>query len=198
MNLTTLNNQFHFNLPLDFIPPLIEERYLKYLSGKRKLHRSVLDYINSTIQTVSMPGVKFPVVSNPQNLHRKKIKWKTVGNIYDHFDEEVTVTFLNVDSNLNHMIMMDSLVNHYLDTDKTYDEPIVVTVLDERRNALYHVQYRDVMWTGLDGNTFGFNDQSFQNKTFTATFQYNFIDIEYVLDKTDIISNNTYGNLSTP
>lgn len=194
MNLTTVNNQFHFSLPLDFIPESREERYMDLLKAKRKLAPSVIDYINSTIQTVSFPSINFPVVNNPQILKRKQIKWKTVGNIYDLFDDTITVTFLNVDSNINYIIMLDVLMNHYLNVDKPYDSSIVVTMLDQNRQALYHIQFRDVIWTGMSDNTFAFNDSAVQNKTFTATFTYNFIDFEYVANKVDIITDNNYGN----
>lgn len=196
MNLGTLNNQFHFNLPLDFVPDGYEERYMKLLGDKRKLYSSVLDYLNSTIQSMSFPGIAFPTVSNPQILKRKQIKWKTVGNIYDLFDKTVTVTFLNVDSNLNYIIFMDILMNHYLNVEKPYDEALIITVIDQDRNALYHLQYRDVIWTGISDNNFAFNDQIVQSKTFTMTFEYNFIDFEYVADKIDIISKNGYNNLT--
>lgn len=195
MNLTTVNNQFHFNLPLDFIPESREERYMDLLKAKRKLAPSVIDYINSTIQSVSFPSINFPVVNNPQILKRKQIKWKTVGNIYDLFDDTITVTFLNVDSNINYIIMLDVLMNHYLNVDKPYDSSIVVTMLDQNRQALYHIQFRDVIWTGMSDNTFAFNDSAVQNKTFTATFTYNFIDFEYVANRLDIITDNTYGNI---
>ena len=145
MNLTTVNNQFHFNLPLDFIPESREERYMDLLKAKRKLAPSVIDYINSTIQSVSFPSINFPVVNNPQILKRKQIKWKTVGNIFDLFDDTITVTFLNVDSNINYIIMLDVLMNHYLNVDKPYDSSIVVTMLDQNRQALYHIQFRDVI-----------------------------------------------------
>lgn len=198
MNLTTLNNQFYFNLPADFIPEKYEERYLKMLGNKRKLYSSVVDYLNSTIQTISYPAIKFPTVANPQNKMRKIIKWKTVGNIYDLFDETITVTFLNVDSNINYIIFQDILMNHYLNVDAPYDKPIIITVLDQDRNALYHIQYRAVIWTGISDNTFAFNDQIVQNKTFTMTFEYTYIDYEYVADKIDIITGNSYEDPLNP
>lgn len=193
MNLTTLNNQFHFNLPADFIPTKLEERYMKLLGAKRKLYNSTIDYLNSTILSVSYPGIKFPLVSNPQITKRKKLTWKTVGNIYDLFDDTITVTFMNVDSNINYMIFQDLLINHYLNTDLSYDQSIVMTVIDENRNALFHVQFRAVIWTGIGDNLFAFNDQTVQNKTFTLTFAYNYIDIEYVADQIDVITNNNYN-----
>jgi len=196
MNLGTLNNQFHYNLPLDFIPKGYEETYMKLLGDKRKLYATVLDYLNSTIQSISFPGISFPVVSNPQILKRKKIKWKSVGNIYDLFDDTITVTFNNVDSNMNYIIFMDILMNHYLNVEKPYDAALIITTIDQNRKALYHIQFRDVIWTGISSNTFAFNDQTIQTKTFTLTFMYNFIDFENVSSKTDIITGNAYNNLT--
>lgn len=192
MNLTTVNNQFYFSLPSDFIPEGYEERYMKLLGNRRKVYSTVLDYLNSTIQTITYPAIKFPTVSNPQIIKRKVIKWKTVGNIFDLFDPTVTVTFLNVDGNLNFLIMQDILVNHYLNVERPYDKPLLITVLDQNRNAMYHIQYRSLIWTGISDNTFAFNDQVIQNKTFTMTFEYGYIDYEYVADKRDIITGGKY------
>lgn len=196
MNITTLNSQFHYNLPLDFVPAGYEETYMKLLGDKRKIYSTVLDYLNSTILSVSFPGITFPVVSNPQRLHTKKIKWKTVGNIFDMFEETITVTFINVDSNLNYIIFLDILMNHYMNTEKAYDAPLIITTIDINRKALYHIQFRDVIWTGLSNNTFAFNDQTVQSKNFTMTFEYNFIDFENISNKTDIITGNSYGGLT--
>lgn len=192
MNLNTVNNQFYFSLPADFIPEKYEERYMKLLGNRRKVYSTVLDYLNSTIQKISYPAIKFPTVSNPQILKRKILKWKTVGNIFDLYDPTVTVTFLNVDGNMNFLIMQDILVNHYLNVEKPYDAPLLMTVLDQNRNAMYHIQYRSLIWTGISDNEFAYNDQVIQNKNFTMTFEYGYIDYEYVADKTDIITGNKY------
>jgi hypothetical protein len=193
MNNITLNNQFHFTLPDIFIPDELEERYIELLGSKRKLYTRVIDYINSSIQTITFPGINFPTVSNPQNLKRKKIKWKTVGNIYDLYDETITITFLSVDANINYMIIHDILSNHYLNTDDAYDQNVLITAVDENKDAIYHISFRDVIWTGIGDNTFAYNDQTVQNKTFTVTFVYNFIDFMYVKDKKDVISGNSYS-----
>jgi len=145
MNNTTLNNQFNFTLPDNFVPDQLEERYLELLGSKRKLYVRVIDYINSSIQSISFPSINFPTVSNPQNLKRKKIKWKTVGNIYDLYDETITITFLNVDANINYMIMHDILTNHYLNVDDAYDQNILISAVDQNRDAIYHISFRDVI-----------------------------------------------------
>ena len=192
MNLGTINNQFHINLPIDFVPEELEDRYLAYLKSKNKIYSTVKDYLDSTCKTISYPGVTFPTVTNEQNIMRKKIKWKTVGNVYDLYDKEMTITFNDVDSKTNYLMMQDILTNHYLNTDIAYDQNIMVTVVDENRNALYHIQYRSVIWTGITPNTFSFGEQVVESKTFDISFTYNYIDIQWVLGKVDIISDNNY------
>jgi len=191
-NLTTLNNQFEFTLSPSFIPERLEKRYLGLLGSKRKLYRSVIDYINSSILTITMPSFTMDVAANPQVTRRKEIQYKAVGNVYDMFDKSVTITFKNVDSNLNYLMILDILTNHYLNTKRVYDDNIVVTVVDENRSALYHIQFREVIFTGLSDNTFAYNDAVIGSKTFTMTFTYNFLDVEFVKDKVDIISGNNY------
>jgi hypothetical protein len=97
-----------------------------------------------------------------------------------------------VDGNLNYLIFQDILINHYLNVEKPYDAPMIITALDQNRNAIYHIQYRSVIWTGISDNTLAYNDQVIQNKTFTMTFEYGYIDYEYTADKVDIISGNSY------
>lgn len=87
-------------------------------------------------------------------------------------------------------------MNHYMNTEKAYDAPLIITTIDINRKALYHIQFRDVIWTGLSNNTFAFNDQTVQSKNFTMTFEYNFIDFENISNKTDIITGNSYGGLT--
>jgi hypothetical protein len=193
MNLATLNNQFHFQLPIGFVPESLEDRYMKLLNDARKPYRTVLDYLNSTIQSINFPSIEFPVTSNPQNKLRKQITWKTVGNIYDQFDKNVTITFLDVDSKLNYFIILDILCNHYLNSEQPYDNSIIVTVVNERRRALYNIQFRSVIWTGLDGNQLAFNDAILSSKTFNATFAFNYIDFEFVNENKDMITNKKYG-----
>lgn len=191
-NLLTINNQFEFNFPVDFVKPEIEQRYLSYIKSKRKLHSSIREFLNSTVLSISFPSLTFNTVSNEQILHRKKIKWKAVDNVYDLFSNSITVTFNDVDSHINYFILMDILTTKYLDTDKAYDENIMITIVDENRNALYHIQFRDVIWTNLSDITLGYNEQSMGAPSFTAEFTYNFIDIKWVDSDTDIISENIY------
>lgn len=190
-NLSTVNNQFVYNLPLDFVPEYFEERYMKMLKNMRKPFLSALDYLNSTILDISWPSLTLPTVTQT-NKFGKETQWKGNQNIYDLFDKTGTITFNNVDSNLNYIMIMECLINNYLNTKKTYDSNLVLTMVDQNRKALYFAQYRSVIFTYQDGNKFAYNDQQISTKTFTINFTFNYFDIEFLYDKIDIIMNDKY------
>ncbi len=191
-NLSALNNQFHFNLPMDFVPEELEERYMKILKNWRKPYGSVIDYLNADIQDIGFPSLTLPTVT--QTMKRgKETLWKGNQNIYDLFDKKASITFNSVDSNFNYMVIRDCLVHHYLNTDKTYDSNIVMTMVDENRKALFFFQYRSVIFTYQDGMKFMYQTGAVANKTFTVDFTFNYFDQEFVADKIDVIMNSTYG-----
>lgn len=190
MNLNTVNNQFEFSLPADFVPQVVEDRFMPVLKAYRKVYNSVIDYINSTILDISFPGMTFPTVT--QTMKRgKETYWKGDQNIYDLFEKKGTITFNSVDSNFNHMIILNCLMEGYLNVNKTYDSPLIMTIVDENRKALFHVKYKSLIFTNIDGTKYGYNDQTIQNKNFTIGFVYNYMDIEFLSDKTDIITGDS-------
>lgn len=200
-NLLTIQNQFYAQLPISFVPDDLDERYMKLLGDKRKLYASAIDYLNSTMLDITFPSASVETIQNPQNLHRKEIKYKVVKNAYDLFEKEITLTFNNVDSNLNYMMFLELWFKHYLNTDSPYDEPLIITMVDQNRRALYNIQYRDVMWTYIGENKLAFNDQAISQKTFQMKFTFNFMDIQFSEsggNSIDIISGNSYGGKLDP
>jgi hypothetical protein len=189
-NLPSLNNQFVFNLPDDFIPEELEKDYLTLIKNFRSIYKTVIDYLNSTILSISFPGLTLKTVSNPQITKRKILKYKSVDNIHDLYDETVTITFLNVDSNLNYFIMQNIIAANYLNAQQTYDKPVMVTTVDKDRKGIFQIKYNDVMFLSVSDNSFANNDSSIQNKNFTVTFTYNLINTELLLTNRDFINNS--------
>ncbi len=189
-NLPSLNNQFVFNLPDDFIPEELEKDYLTLIKNFRSIYKSVIDYLNSTILSISFPGLTLKTVSNPQITKKKILKYKSVDNIHDLYDETVTITFLNVDSNLNYFIMQNIIAANYLNAQQTYDKPVMVTTVDKDRKGIFQIKYNDVMFLSVSDNSFANNDSSIQNKNFTVTFTYNLINTELLLTNKDFINDS--------
>lgn len=187
MQLNTQGSNFVFNLPSDIVPESVQERYNSMLEKNHILYDNVVDYINSTIKEVSFPGLSF---STPEQtrMRGKKIPYKSVTNINDILSvRELQIIFRRVDSDLNYWIMFNFLTTNYLDVLNTHTSPLILTSLDQYRDAMVEVKFSDVIFNTLSENIFAYNQSQFSEKTFTVTATFTFIDIEYLLEPGKIL-----------
>lgn len=185
MQLSTISNQFQFNLPSDFLPPGIEAKYEPMLRKNHVVYNSVLDYLNSTILEIILPGLNFNF--STQVKKRKKIRSKAAENIYDTFNNEVEIVFRSADANFNYLIMLNAVTASRLDLDRPNDPDMFLFVVDTYSDVLMKVTFRSVMLKSLSEARFGYAKNEAQDNTFTLTFTFNYIDVEFMLDETDII-----------
>ena len=92
LRLSSQNNQFIFNFPVDFIAPYLYEDFQKLMDKNFIPYDTVLDYLNSTIKEVVVPSVSF---DNSEQIKKrgKKIRWKESGSVFDKFTTEMDITF---------------------------------------------------------------------------------------------------------
>ena len=187
MRINTQGSQFVFNLPSDLVPDSIIDRYTPMLEKNWIQYENVVDYINSTIKEVSYPGIAMSLPD--QTLMRgKKRNWKPVTNINDILsNRELSIIFRRVDSDLNYWIMQDLLTNNYLDVTKPFAQPFIIRALDIHRDAIYQVNFTEIILNNLSEITFAYNQQSFQEQLFTLTFNFNFIEVEFLLNNEKIL-----------
>lgn len=189
MQLTTIGNRFYFNLPTDFLPTEVEEKWLRILHKNHVLYASTLEYLTSTLQDVVFPSVTFETPK--QTKHRgKEVQWKDAKNIYDSMSKTVELVFKSVDSNLNYLIMWDALNSTKLDTNRTNDSNMFLFVLDRHKDVIIQATFRSVILTGITDIKFSFGDNVGENKTFTVSFTYNYLDIVSPIDNRDLLTND--------
>ena len=191
MRLSSQNSQFVFNLPTDFLPQEIINTYTPILEKNWVQYENVIDYINSTIKSVSFPGLSFQTPQ--QNLIRGKIRrYKPSINNQDILTSaEMNVTFRSVDADLNYWLVYDIFSRHYLDVTELYIKPLTLTAVDIWRDAIYRINFFEIIATSLSDNTFDYSQQRVNAKEFTLTFSFNFIDIEFLLDKSKVLEVGT-------
>lgn len=186
MRLSSQSSQFVFNLPPDFIPPEIVQSYTPILEKNWIQYENVLDYLNSTIKSVNLPGISFDTPM--QNLVRGKERmYKPSKNVQDIGQHDLTVTFASVDADINYWIIFDIIIKHYLDVENLYVNPFTITAVDIHRDGIYRISFREIILKGLSDNTFNYSQQKVSAKEFTMTFHYNFYDIEFLLDKSKVL-----------
>lgn len=176
-----------FNLPSDFLSQSVIETYTPILEKNWVQYENVIDYLNSTIKEISAPGLS--VETPTQRIKRgKEINYKPATNINDIMaSRELDITFRSVDSDLNYWILWDMFVKHYLDVNALFVTPFILQAVDIHRDVIYQINFREVILKTQSELRFSYNDQAFNEKTFTLTFSFNFIDIEFVLDKTKVL-----------
>lgn len=187
MRLNSQASQFVFNLPSDFIPQEILGTYKPILEKNWVQYENVLDYLNSTIKSVSFPGLS---VNTPeQRLIRGKVRaYKSSVNVQDIVSShEFTVTFRSVDADLNYWLAYDIFSKHYLDVVNLYINPFVITAVDIWRDAIYRIKFFEIIAISLGENNFDYSQQKTNAKEFTLTFKFNFIDIEFLLNQSKVL-----------
>lgn len=187
MRPNTQGAQFVFNLPSDLIPKSIVERYIPMLEKNWVQYENVLDYLNSTIKEVSFPGLGLSLPD--QSLHYgKKRNYRPVTNINDiATTREISVVFRRVDSDLNYWIMYDIFTNVYLNVIDTFADPFQIIALDIHRDAIYSINFKEIILSNLSEIIFAYNQQAFDEQTFTLTFNYNFLDVEFILNADKVL-----------
>ena len=195
MRLNSQSNQFIFNLPTDFVPKEISTTYEPILEKNWSQYDNIVDYLNSTIKSVSFPGIS--IDTPEQHLMRGKTRnYYPAKNVNDIFTtHELPITFASVDSDLNYWIMIDILMKHYLNVYDLYINPLVMDVIDIHRDVIYSIKFFEIIGVSISDITFDYSQQKVNQKEFTVTFKFNFIDIEFNLNKSKVLGIMDDGNV---
>jgi len=164
---------------MDSYIPILEKNWVQY--------ENVIDYLNSTIKEISSPGLS---VDTPiQRIKRgKEINYKPATNVNDIMaSRELDITFRSVDSDLNYWILWDMFIKHYLDVNALFVSPFILQAVDIHRDVIYQINFREVILKTQSEQRFSYSDQAFNEKQFTVTFSFNFLDIEFKLDETKVL-----------
>lgn len=185
MRISSQNSQFIFNFPVDFIDPLLYEQFQKLMDKNFIPYDSVIDYINSTIKEIVFPSVNFE--TREQTLRRGKVVgWKDSKSVFDTFTNELDITFRSVDSWLNYFMLLEILIEFYLNNEKKQIPMFTLQILDKDGNLIYTIIFEEVLLKSIGEIRLSYQQYDVSEKTFSVTFRYNFIDIRWELDDDDI------------
>ena len=184
MRLSAQNNQFKFLLPYYMLEKRLEEQFMKLLVKNFIPYDSPMDYINSTLKEITMPSLTFDLVQQTV-YHGKTLSHKESKPIQDKFANEIQLTFRAVDSYLNYYMLLQVLVEFYLNNEKRAIDQFHVEILDQYGDKVYTVLFRDCFFKGVGEVSLGYNKFDISEKTFTLTVRYNWIDVLWELDDDD-------------
>ena len=191
MSLGTLASKFYYNLPSDFLAADIIDEYASILDIFHiNYYDSIVDYLNSTIKSISVPGLSQEAKKQTQSLGKER--WfrdsKPLQDIVTSHD--LNVVFASYDSDTNYIIMMDIIKSYYLDANKIFADPFTVMLVDVFNNPIYKLSYYEIICTGISDNVFDNSVQDINPKEFTVNFKFNYWGLENLLKPKKIINLN--------
>jgi hypothetical protein len=125
-------------------------------------------------------------------MRGKERNFKPAKNVQDIVNtRELQVTFRSVDSDLNYWLMFDIINKHYLDVENQWLDPFTITCVDIHRDAIYVIRFYEIILRSLSDNNFNYSQQKVNAKEFTMTFNFNFYDIEFLLNKSKVLELGT-------
>lgn len=201
LSLTPRYDLVKFHLPKTFIPTEIEEKYTNILNTDAYTMKSAIDYLNESIQGVTMPGISGLTITQQQtgtnNVIRtsglnKRINIEPIheinhissGNPLEKMDKEFKVTFRTNQGLLNYFMMYETAF-YYACREYRWDaEPVMyIEILNEDGTVLSKVKFIDVYIDGIEGLDFNYSKVERESNTFDVTFKFNNIDFEYFINE---------------
>ena len=170
---------FIFNFPSDFVPLAVNEKYQPHLKNYHKPFATILDYLNSEIKEINLPGLTAPTVEQTK-FYGKKRAFRGSISPYDTYTREFTGVMRDVDSITNYWMIQDLYLNHYIKVGKPFLDPFVVTTLDTQDREQFKLYFREVLFKGTSDLVLANERKEGEQKTFTLSFAFNYLDIEYI------------------
>lgn len=201
LSLSPRADLFVFRFPKDFLPAEIEEKYAKILTANKSVISNPVDYLNESIQGVSLPGISDLLVeqdqiSDHQENHaaqkgingariniepvRKNVSYSPQ-NILSQLGGEFTVTMRKNQGLYNYFMMYETIfyksLKEYNNVAKQ-DDIFYIDILDESGKIISRIQLFQPRIDGIDGMEFSYNKLERQVETFDIKFRFNNIDFD--------------------
>jgi hypothetical protein len=180
MNLNAKSNLFKLVFPIGFFPDKIVKKYEKYLQKSQIPYNNFYDFMNSTVQSVTIPTLDGEIVEQ-KGAYRVAQKWRSGFEAIRSIERSFTVEFKLVESFMNYFALMECFLDFYSFQNKyEYLGNISIEVYDTDLLSTIKIKYGDVLYKGLStAITFNHGDVRNQFKTFSVSFAYNNLDIDF-------------------
>lgn len=192
---------FKFLLPLDFLPESIEGKYRNILIQNAGVIQSPIDYLNESIQSITIPGFSDLNISQNQNSRNGIVRGqRNLGRInveptheqtyigsenpLSKISKEFKVTFRLNQGLYNYFMIYETIFYRYLkDIGEQQDKVFLIDLLDETGTVTSRIKLIDVFIDGIDGLDFTYSKVDRESNTFDVTFKFNNIDFVFISEE---------------
>ena len=195
LSLSPRYDLFRFAFPKDFIPEQVAEKYQKILSRNAAVLTTPIDYLNESIQGVTVPGISELGIEQVQHSSNSITRtdgrinvepsrtntYKSSSNPLDNIDKEMTVTFRFNQGFYNYFILYETIFWKFCKPlDYPNEDILYIDLMDETGRTSARIKYYDCHLTSLDGLDFSYSKLERESGTFNATFKFNNIDFVFI------------------
>lgn len=176
-------NQFKFLFPKEFLYKEISEKYSDYLKDLPTPYPNVISFLNSTVQSITFPGVS-GIQTVDQIQAGRAVSYRQGFRFAQVVNKEFTVTFRLVDAYLNYWLMYEQLVKYtnfaveQPESDNEFLPDLSILYLTSTGNLTVLQKLIQVVYVGIGDLTPNYTDISNSTKTFTCSFKYNYFELQ--------------------
>ena len=190
---------FRFSFPKDFLPAPINDKYMSILSKNAGVIVTPIDYLNESIQSISIPGISDINIQQQQhstnsivrsNVPGKKvintepktdITYTTSNNPLDKIEKEFRVKFRLNQGLFNYYMLYETIFYRICKPlDYGPDKVLYIEILDETGTIRSRIKFFDVYIDGIEGLEFDYSKLDRESNDFSVTFKFNNIDFEFL------------------
>jgi hypothetical protein len=198
LSLSPRYDLIRFQLPKTFIPEDVAQKYTEALNTDAYTLNNAIDYLNESIQGITIPGLSGLTTIQQQhgfngiNKTNKRlnvepmheITYLTPENPLEKMDKEFKVTFRTNQGLLNYFMLYETAFHYACREYRANPEMVMyVELLDENGTVISRVKFIDVYMDGIEGIDFNYSKIEREANTFDVTFKFNNIDFEYLINK---------------
>ena len=180
MFLPARNNQFEFFFSKNIIPNEIEEKYKPYFTRipGGMIDRGI-DFLNYGIQGFNFGGVTFDVVEQRDRktpygrIYRSPFSPESTAN------KEITITNQLYDGYMNYFMWLDLFYYYYNDIQENLLPGVpFVRIFDGQGFETMTIEFKNILFTSIDGLDLNFSSNTIDMKTFNCTFRAQEVEIK--------------------
>lgn len=191
---------FRIFFPKDFIPEVLQEKYLKVLTSRPYPIQNVNDYLSESIVSCEVLGLddmistqaqtglnKFMSVNHIEPTSNKSFSPHNATPL-EWLDRTINITFRLNQGFYNYFILYETIFNRYYKPNIEHLPQMYMCVLNSKGEIAVKFTFEDILFQGIDGLDFSYTQTSRQADVFNANLVYNDIKIEFTPEDYDIFS----------
>ena len=191
--LNAKNNMFTIWFPPHFFYPSVKRKWQTTIERLQLPYRTVEDFFNASIQSVTIPPVDLPTVEQIQSQFAH-IKYKGGKELEPTWEKHIDVVFKLAEGFITYWIIFDQ-IEEYLKYDSEESDlfwpAMYVSFLDMQGRELVAFEFNQIIPTSLSQFDVSYATTAAEFNTFTLGLDYNRFNIKRRTDDENIDISNS-------